>query len=50
MKKTWTEEAWEDYLISDEDPFYSTENQARLALSIRHAQEGKLTEHELIEA
>lgn len=36
--------------ISNEDPFYSAENQERLALSIRHAQEGKLTEHELIEA
>lgn len=36
--------------ISNEDPFYSAENQERLARSIRHAQEGKLTEHELIEA
>ncbi|MDE5614307.1 MAG: hypothetical protein K2M90_02655 [Treponemataceae bacterium] len=33
-----------------EDPFYSAENQERLALSVRHAQEGLLTEHELIEA
>ena len=36
--------------ISNEDPFYSAENQERLARSIRRAQEGKLTEHELIEA
>ncbi len=35
--------------ISTEDPFYSEENQKRLALSIQHAREGKLTEHELIE-
>lgn len=38
------------FTLSNEDPFYSEENQERLALSIRHAQEGKLTEHELIEA
>lgn len=36
--------------ISDDDPFYSEENQKRLAISIQHAKEGKLTEHELIEA
>ncbi|MDE5899199.1 MAG: type II toxin-antitoxin system RelB/DinJ family antitoxin [Treponemataceae bacterium] len=36
--------------ITNEDPFYSAENQERLALSISHAKEGKLTEHELIEA
>lgn len=35
--------------ISNEDPFYSAENQERLARSINHAKEGKLTEHELIE-
>ena len=35
--------------ITTEDPFYSQENQKRLALSIQHAREGKLTEHELIE-
>lgn len=35
--------------ISNEDPFYSAENQERLELSIRHAREGLLTEHELIE-
>ncbi len=32
------------------DPFYSEENQARLKESIRHAKEGKLTQHNLIEA
>jgi DNA-damage-inducible protein J len=31
------------------DPFYSEKNQARLAQSIAHANEGKLTVHELIE-
>ena len=31
------------------DPFYSEENQARLARSIADAEEGKLTVHELIE-
>lgn len=35
--------------ISNEDPFYSEENQKRLELSIQHAREGKLTEHDLIE-
>ena len=35
--------------ISSEDPFYSEENQKRLELSIQHAKEGKLTEHELVE-
>ena len=34
--------------ISNEDPFYSEENQKRLELSIQHAREGKLTEHDLI--
>lgn len=31
------------------DPFWSEENQARLRESIRHAKEGKLTQHDLIE-
>ena len=31
------------------DPFWSEENQARLKESIRHAEEGKLTTHELVE-
>ena len=35
--------------ITNDDPFYSEENQKRLELSIQHAKEGKLTEHELIE-
>ena len=35
--------------ISNEDPFYNEENQKRLELSIQHAREGKLTEHDLIE-
>lgn len=35
--------------ITNDDPFYSEENQKRLAISIQHAKEGKLTEHELIE-
>lgn len=51
MKKTWTEEAWEDYLISHEDPFYSAENQARLARRIADMKNGvNCSEHELIEA
>ena len=36
--------------ITNDDPFYSEENQKRLEISIQHAKEGKLTEHELIEA
>lgn len=35
--------------ISNDDPFYSEENMKRLELSIKHANEGKLTEHELLE-
>lgn len=31
------------------DPFWSEENQSRLRESIKHAKEGKLTQHELIE-
>ncbi len=31
------------------DPFYSEANQARLRRSIEHLNEGKYTEHELIE-
>ena len=31
------------------DPFWSEENQTRLRKSIKHAQEGKLTKHDLIE-
>lgn len=31
------------------DPFWSEENQARLRESIRHIEEGKFSEHELIE-
>ena len=36
--------------ITNDDPFYSEENQKRLEIYIQHAKEGKLTEHELIEA
>ena len=31
------------------DPFWSEENQARLRLSMAHANEGKLTKHEISE-
>jgi len=31
------------------DPFYSEENQARLALSVANAEEGNVTAHELCE-
>lgn len=35
--------------VTDEDPFWSEENQERLALSIQHAKEGKLVKHDLSE-
>ena len=31
------------------DPFYSEKNQVRLERSIKHAEAGQITEHELIE-
>jgi DNA-damage-inducible protein J len=31
------------------DPFYSVKNQARLECSIKHAEAGQITPHELIE-
>ncbi len=31
------------------DPFWSEENQERLALSLEHARQGKLTQHEISE-
>jgi len=36
-------------ITTKKDPFYSEENQKRLARSIADAQAGKLTAHELIE-
>lgn len=36
-------------IIASDDPFDSIKNQARLDLSMRHAEAGLVTEHELVE-
>ena len=38
-----------EVVAAGEDPFYSEENMAVLLQSIKDANEGKLTEHDLIE-